>query len=911
MGIGLIYLFVFFLHGRNHVQGSCNLGSTMTCEACLKLGPHCAWCSQKNFTDSMDIAARCDVSKNLLTKGCLINHIEFPVSKIEIARNDPLAEGTQRNNSHVTQIAPQRIILNLRPGNDVTFQVNVRQSEDYPVDLYYLMDLSASMHDDLKTIKELGSTLSKEMSKLTSNFHIGFGSFVEKPVLPFIKIGPEDLKNPCRMVSDCLPTFGYKHVLSLTNHAQSFNDIVKKQRISANIDTPEGGFDAIMQAAVCKEKIGWRNGSLHLLVFVTDADSHYGMDSKLAGIVIPNDSECHLDSNNEYAMSTVMEYPSVGQLIEKLVENNILLIFAVTEKHVPLYENYAKLIPGATVGRLRGDSGNILQLIMTAYQEKINITVVSQEKIGWRNGSLHLLVFVTDADSHYGMDSKLAGIVIPNDSECHLDSNNEYAMSTVMRWKKEYPSVGQLIEKLVENNILLIFAVTEKHVPLYENYAKLIPGATVGRLRGDSGNILQLIMTAYQDLRSEIELEVFGDTDGLNFFFTANCNGDSSITSSKKCQGIRVGDTVSFNVTINSTSCEKQTRHIMIKPVGLQDSLEIEIHSECACPCQADAEVRSAECSQGQGTLECGVCVCRPGFMGARCECNEESANSSSCTEFDSCSGKGECYCGQCICNPSVYGKIYGARCECDDFSCLRHRGLICGGHGDCECGECACHSGWTGAYCNCSIDAKDCISEDGTICSGRGECVCGRCVCNNAGVSGSTCEKCPTCGEPCASKRACVECHLLSENKEIQGCAETCKLVDATVSKDQDFSKDKSIFCSVQGENECAITFGMATDEQGKKVIYNIRQKDCHQAPDVLMIVLGVSIAIVVIGIAFLCIWKLLVSLHDRKEVAKFETERLKAKWETGTNPLYKCSTTTFKNVTYRKQEKQKDGVV
>lgn len=27
---------------------------------------------------------------------------------------------------------------------------------------------------------------------------------------------------------------------------------MKGQRISANIDTPEGGFDAIMQAAVCK-----------------------------------------------------------------------------------------------------------------------------------------------------------------------------------------------------------------------------------------------------------------------------------------------------------------------------------------------------------------------------------------------------------------------------------------------------------------------------------------------------------------------------------------------------------------------------------------------------------------------------------------------------------------------------------
>lgn len=40
--------------------------------------------------------------------------------------------------------------------------------------------------------------------------------------------------------------------MPLTNDAEKFNEIVKGQRISANIDTPEGGFDAIMQAAVCK-----------------------------------------------------------------------------------------------------------------------------------------------------------------------------------------------------------------------------------------------------------------------------------------------------------------------------------------------------------------------------------------------------------------------------------------------------------------------------------------------------------------------------------------------------------------------------------------------------------------------------------------------------------------------------------
>jgi integrin beta 6 len=80
----------------------------------------------------------------------------------------------------------------------VTFQISVQQTEDYPVDIYYLMDLSASMIDDLEMIKDLGSTLSKEMAKLTSKFRLGFGSFVEKPVLPFIKITPGELENPCR-----------------------------------------------------------------------------------------------------------------------------------------------------------------------------------------------------------------------------------------------------------------------------------------------------------------------------------------------------------------------------------------------------------------------------------------------------------------------------------------------------------------------------------------------------------------------------------------------------------------------------------------------------------------------------------------------------------------------------------------
>nr|XP_045003486.1 integrin beta-6 isoform X1 [Jaculus jaculus] len=780
MGIELLCLLFLFLGRNDHVQaGGCAGDGAETCGDCLLAGPHCAWCSQENFTHPSGVGERCDTPANLLAKGCQLTFIENPVSQVEILRNKPLSIGRQKNSSDIVQIAPQSLILKLRPGSEHTLQVRVRQTEDYPVDLYYLMDLSASMDDDLNTIKELGSRLSKEMSKLTSNFRLGFGSFVEKPVSPFVKTTPEEIANPCSSIPyTCLPTFGFKHILPLTDDAERFNEIVRKQKISANIDTPEGGFDAIMQAAVCREKIGWRNDSLHLLVFVSDADSHFGMDSKLAGIVIPNDGLCHLDNRNEYSMSAVLEYPTIGQLIDKLVQNNVLLIFAVTQEQVHLYENYAKLIPGATVGLLQKDSGNILQLIISAYEE----------------------------------------------------------------------------------------------------------------------------------LRSEVELEVLGDTEGLNLSFTAVCNNGIIFTHQKKCSHMKVGDTASFNVTVSVANCER-SRHLRMKPVGLGDVLEILIRPECDCTCQKEVDVNSSKCYHGNGSFQCGVCACNPGRMGSHCECNEDTLSTDSCKETPdhlSCSGRGDCYCGQCICHLSPYGSIYGSYCQCDNFSCLRHRGLLCGDNGDCECGECVCKDGWAGEYCNCTTSTDSCMSEDGSLCSGRGDCVCGRCVCKNPGASGPTCERCPTCGDPCNSKRSCIECHMSAAGQAQEECEDKCRLAGVTISN-EDFSKDSSVSCSLQGESECLITFLITTDNEGKTIIHNVNEKDCPKPPNIPMIMLGVSLAILLIGVVLLCIWKLLVSFHDRKEVAKFEAERSKAKWQTGTNPLYRGSTSTFKNVTYKHREKQK----
>ncbi|NXY50937.1 ITB3 protein, partial [Ceuthmochares aereus] len=98
---------------------------------------------------------RCDLRANLLQNGCGQDYIEFPTSTITILQDRPLSNKGS-GGSTTTQMRPQKIKLNLRP---------VRQVEDYPVDIYYLMDLSNSMKDDLGKIQNLGTKLASEMRK--------------------------------------------------------------------------------------------------------------------------------------------------------------------------------------------------------------------------------------------------------------------------------------------------------------------------------------------------------------------------------------------------------------------------------------------------------------------------------------------------------------------------------------------------------------------------------------------------------------------------------------------------------------------------------------------------------------------------------------------------------------------------
>jgi protocadherin alpha len=74
---------------------------------------------------------------------------------------------------------------------DKPFNITLKYARaEYPVDLYYLMDLSYSMKDDKDTLQILGRNLEVLMRKFTSDFRLGFGSFVDKTVRPYTKTLP-------------------------------------------------------------------------------------------------------------------------------------------------------------------------------------------------------------------------------------------------------------------------------------------------------------------------------------------------------------------------------------------------------------------------------------------------------------------------------------------------------------------------------------------------------------------------------------------------------------------------------------------------------------------------------------------------------------------------------------------------
>lgn len=58
------------------------------------------------------------------------------------------------------------------------------------------------------------------------------------------------------------------------------------------------------------------------------------------------------------------------------------------------------------------------------------------------------------------------------------------------------------------------------------------------------------------------------------------------------CDGIKVGDEVSFEVTLEATHCVKERDfNLKIGPSGLDETLQVDVHVLCDCDCETDVRI--------------------------------------------------------------------------------------------------------------------------------------------------------------------------------------------------------------------------------------------------------------------------------------------------------------------------------
>uniref|UniRef100_H3CML1 Integrin beta n=1 Tax=Tetraodon nigroviridis TaxID=99883 RepID=H3CML1_TETNG len=597
-GVSQKALWVCVCAGLCQAGGECKTVAS-SCSDCIRSGPDCVWCMQENFTKPGEQeTARCNTIKVLTERGCAPPKIIFPQNNITVLKKLPLSESFARQEP--IQLSPQAIHLKVRPGSPTTFRVSYKRVQGYPVDLYYLMDLSNSMKDDLKNVKQLGNGLLTALKTITEHAQIGFGAFVDKTVLPFTNTNEKKLQTPCDD-NDCQAAFGYRHVLSLTPSEEEFKKKVETQLISGNLDPPEGGLDAMMQAAVCGDTIGWRNSSTRLIVLATDAGFHMAGDGKLAGILEPNDQRCYM-KDNLYYKSRVMDYPSVGQLAVELEKNNIQTIFAVTENVNNVYKQLSAMIPKSEVGVLSADSNNVVDLIKTAYSKLSSKVTLTHDRLP------------KDVQILYTPDCQAAGQPGPSEGVCdNVKEKQEIAFNVTV----------------VANSCMKDQSFTVRVLGIKDTLTVTVSTNCECDCR-DTQDSQQQACSG----RGSLKCGVCSCNDG---FIGQSC--ECSI-GNKDEQTLR-------------DSCRRDK------------GVECEGRGDCVCGrchchgsyhgdfCQCDDEhcerFQNKLCG-GNGKCSCGQCRCNEGYEGSACQCkvSEEACQTPNNTV---CYGRGKCTCSRCECN--------------------------------------------------------------------------------------------------------------------------------------------------------------------------------------------------------------------------------------------------------------------
>ncbi len=106
-----------------------------TCGDCMS-STACLWCFGGDVSDPIKCFDRTE--ERQCPSGVLID----TPSDVDLLSNAPINLEDAESGEEIIQISPQRVKLRLRPGATQRLDFRIAQSSEYPVDIYFLLDLS-------------------------------------------------------------------------------------------------------------------------------------------------------------------------------------------------------------------------------------------------------------------------------------------------------------------------------------------------------------------------------------------------------------------------------------------------------------------------------------------------------------------------------------------------------------------------------------------------------------------------------------------------------------------------------------------------------------------------------------------------------------------------------------------------
>ncbi|KAF5270698.1 hypothetical protein FQA39_LY01436 [Lamprigera yunnana] len=588
----------------------------VTCDSCIQAESYCVWCFEKDFKND-----RCGPPKSLKRFGCKrenIHEIDEETKILNVENNDFKDVTNPDNIEESIQIKPQKLNVQIKPKEPLNFQFTYRPAENYPLDLYYLMDLTETMSYDIATMATLGTELANLLQKLTKNFKVAFGYYSDKVAMPFAKMTEEALNNPCEGAGKmCVKGFDFVHRLNFTTDVDEFIKTINESKTTSNLDNLEGGMDALFQIILCKDYIKWRKNSRKIIVIATDGILHFAGDGILVGAVKRNVGKCLLNENGYYDQGLIYDYPSLEEIYHQLLQNKMNVLFAAKTDAIGYYRKLNDAIPTVTyVGVLAEKSSNVLNLVTEGY-----FNVVKNVDFTTKIGNHMKVTFKTNCNKNSGWNIS---------SSCdNVEVGKEYIFDVTIE-------IDSLPSQETETIVIEEKSIAEK---------LLIDIKYIGKCKCKESNGVNVC-----------------SGNGVHRCGICECvegwKGDNCEIS---CMNRGVDECRAKNETYTSSTCYGRGDCDCGK-CNCDDGYTGKFCQDKQCIMSKHGEICSGF---NKGVCQDGKCVCHEGYTGDDCSCPTSTKGCKAPGSSHICSGAGNCKCGKCMCNENYSGEYCEACASC------------------------------------------------------------------------------------------------------------------------------------------------------------------------------------------------------------------------------------------------------